>query len=142
MHDKTDKHTEGQIMPRHDLGPWSAVQVGFAFHRIEAALSVLIMKMADFSGLAAQTERLEALLDGETAAAETTEPTASVDAPRNKPQPSNAHLLASSSLCISRIPSTATRQGPMTSISGTEILNRCPSRQHHHVLIAMSVWLV
>ena len=39
-------------------------QVGFAFHRIEAALSVLIMKMADFSGLAAQTERLEALLDG------------------------------------------------------------------------------
>ncbi|KAK9832987.1 hypothetical protein WJX74_003669 [Apatococcus lobatus] len=38
-------------------------QVGFAFHRIEAALSVLIMKMADFSGLAAQTERLEALLD-------------------------------------------------------------------------------
>ena len=41
------------------------LQVGFAFHRIEAALSVLIMKMADFSGLAAQTERLEALLDGE-----------------------------------------------------------------------------
>ncbi len=41
-----------------------SAQVGFAFHRIEAALSVLIMKMADFSGLAAQTERLEALLDG------------------------------------------------------------------------------
>lgn len=42
-----------------------SAQVGFAFHRIEAALSVLIMKMADFSGLAAQTDRLEALLDGE-----------------------------------------------------------------------------
>ncbi|KAG0612261.1 hypothetical protein M758_6G014300 [Ceratodon purpureus] len=37
-------------------------QTGFAFHRILAALSVIVLKFDSLSGLAAQTERLESLL--------------------------------------------------------------------------------
>lgn len=40
------------------------VQVGFAFNRIESALSYLVNHLARFSGLAAQTERLDALFAG------------------------------------------------------------------------------
>ena len=39
-------------------------QVGFAFNRIESALSYLVTNMGKFSGLAAQTERLDALFAG------------------------------------------------------------------------------
>lgn len=39
-------------------------QVGFAFNRIESALSYLVNHMGKFSGLAAQTERLDALFAG------------------------------------------------------------------------------
>ena len=41
-----------------------ARQVGFAFNRIESALSYLVNHMGKFSGLAAQTERLDALFAG------------------------------------------------------------------------------
>ena len=40
------------------------MQVGFAFNRIESALSYLVNHLARFSGLAAQTERLDALFAG------------------------------------------------------------------------------
>ena len=39
-------------------------QVGFAFNRIESAFSYLVNNMGKFSGLAAQTERLDALFAG------------------------------------------------------------------------------
>lgn len=41
------------------------MQVSFAFHRIEGALSIIIMNLGKFSGLAAETERLEELFSGE-----------------------------------------------------------------------------
>lgn len=39
-------------------------QVGFAFHRIETALSMLVTNLSDLSGLAAKTERIDALFKG------------------------------------------------------------------------------
>mmetsp|Transcript_14977 Transcript_14977/g.45203 ORF Transcript_14977/g.45203 Transcript_14977/m.45203 type:complete len:636 (-) Transcript_14977:410-2317(-) len=36
-------------------------QVGFAFHRIEGALSLLVQNLSDLSGLAAKTERIDTL---------------------------------------------------------------------------------
>ncbi|KAK9809945.1 hypothetical protein WJX72_002230 [[Myrmecia] bisecta] len=36
-------------------------QVGFAFHRIESALSMVVNNLSKFSGLAAETERLDSL---------------------------------------------------------------------------------
>jgi len=38
-------------------------QTGFAFHKILSALSVIVLKFDNLSGLAAQTERLESLLE-------------------------------------------------------------------------------
>ncbi|GFR44756.1 hypothetical protein Agub_g6087, partial [Astrephomene gubernaculifera] len=43
-------------------------QASFAFSRIDAALSVIINNLAQIAGLAAETERLEALLDAMSAA--------------------------------------------------------------------------
>ena len=39
-------------------------QVGFAFSRIEHALSMLITNLSELSGLAAKTERIDALFKG------------------------------------------------------------------------------
>jgi hypothetical protein len=39
-------------------------QVGFAFQRIETALSMIVSNLNGLSGLAAQTERLDALFKG------------------------------------------------------------------------------
>ena len=38
--------------------------MGFAFHRIEKALSLLVANLSDLSGLAAKTERIDALFAG------------------------------------------------------------------------------
>jgi len=55
---------------RCDFGSWCTrgfnqtselPQVGFAFHRIEKALSLLVANLSDLSGLAAKTERIDAL---------------------------------------------------------------------------------
>lgn len=40
-------------------------QVSFAFNRIESALSYILAHLQELSGLAAQAERLDALLSGE-----------------------------------------------------------------------------
>ncbi len=40
------------------------VQVGFAFRRVEMALSFFVTKLPAISGLAAQAERLDALITG------------------------------------------------------------------------------
>jgi hypothetical protein len=40
------------------------VQVGFAFGRIESALTVLVANLSELSGLAAKTERIDALFTG------------------------------------------------------------------------------
>ena len=42
------------------------MQVGFAFRHIEGALNYLVNNLDKFSGLAAETERLDALLTGPT----------------------------------------------------------------------------
>ncbi len=39
-------------------------QVGFAFNRIEGALSLLVQNLSDLSGLAAKTERIDTLFTG------------------------------------------------------------------------------
>ena len=43
----------------------AALQVGFAFRRIEMALNYIVDNLSTFSGLAAQSERLDALFLGE-----------------------------------------------------------------------------
>ena len=40
------------------------VQVGFAFRRIEMALNYIVDNLTEFSGLAAQSERLDTLFSG------------------------------------------------------------------------------
>ena len=45
---------------------FSLLQVSFAFNRIESALSYILAHLQELSGLAAQAERLDALLSGET----------------------------------------------------------------------------
>jgi hypothetical protein len=40
------------------------MQVGFAFGRIESALTVLVANLSELSGLAAKTERIDALFSG------------------------------------------------------------------------------
>ena len=44
----------------------SFAQVGFAFNRIEGALSLLVQNLSDLSGLAAKTERIDTLFTGVT----------------------------------------------------------------------------
>ncbi len=39
-------------------------QVGFAFHRIESALTLLVQNLSDLSSLAAKTERIDTLFSG------------------------------------------------------------------------------
>ncbi|CAM6096254.1 unnamed protein product [Calypogeia fissa] len=54
------------IAPRYFAGEVEfgvIAQTGFAFNRILSALSVIVMKFDNFSGLAAQTERLDSLLE-------------------------------------------------------------------------------
>ena len=41
------------------------LQVGFAFRRIEMALNYIVDNLSQFSGLAAQAERLDTLFAGE-----------------------------------------------------------------------------
>ncbi|KAL3687738.1 hypothetical protein R1sor_014047 [Riccia sorocarpa] len=53
------------IAPRYFAGQVEfgvIAQTGFAFNRILQALSLIVMRFDDFSGLAAQTERLDSLL--------------------------------------------------------------------------------
>ena len=44
---------------------WLCVQVSFAFNRIESALSYILNHLDEISGLAAEAERLDALLSGQ-----------------------------------------------------------------------------
>ena len=43
---------------------WARAQVSFAFNRIESALSYILNHLGEISGLAAEAERLDALLSG------------------------------------------------------------------------------
>ena len=40
------------------------LQVGFAFRSVEHALTIIVRNLESFSGLAAETERLDALATG------------------------------------------------------------------------------
>jgi len=44
--------------------PSASLQVSFAFSRIESALNYILSHLQELSGLAAEAERLEALLSG------------------------------------------------------------------------------